>query len=259
MTQTRARILKIAFQTEDITDCLAAFHLLERARSKNREMIAIAMGTAGVMTRVLGPSRGAFLSMARWKIKGNRPVQITARELRTRIALTAHSRTRIMALPCPVTHSISPYIIFAFESAHLMALPSVRGREISSFLKRLFNLALGDRLISWAGGDGAAHSSVRVVELIDPAAKEYERSIPCCSRRRAARLHTDACLISPIIPRMVKTRGALCSDGGGRPHAPCELRQKVADVTSLPRCSSGGTLLSDWRDVETLGRRRRGV
>src|SRR6266487_5154010 len=56
MANTRARILKIAVQADDITDCLAVFRLLERAQKDGREMIAIAMGTAGIVTRILGPS-----------------------------------------------------------------------------------------------------------------------------------------------------------------------------------------------------------
>ena len=59
---TRARILKIAVQADEITDCLPVLRLLERARSEGRVMIAIAMGEAGILTRILGPSRGAFLT-----------------------------------------------------------------------------------------------------------------------------------------------------------------------------------------------------
>ena len=64
LTNTPARVLKIAVQAHDAIDCLPVFHLLERARAEGREMIAIAMGPAGIATRVLGPSRGAFLTYA---------------------------------------------------------------------------------------------------------------------------------------------------------------------------------------------------
>src|SRR5229473_7716889 len=62
MVATPARILKIAVQADDATDCLSVFSLLDRARREGREMIAIAMGPAGIMTRILGPSRGSFLT-----------------------------------------------------------------------------------------------------------------------------------------------------------------------------------------------------
>src|SRR4029079_4746521 len=59
---TPARILKIAVQANDALDCLPVFQLLARAQRDSRELIAIAMGTAGIATRVLGPSRGSFLT-----------------------------------------------------------------------------------------------------------------------------------------------------------------------------------------------------
>src|SRR2546422_4597548 len=51
---TPARILKIAVQADDATDCLPVFCLLERAQREGREMIAISMGQAGNMTGILG-------------------------------------------------------------------------------------------------------------------------------------------------------------------------------------------------------------
>ena len=62
MAAAPARILKIAIQAHDATDCLPGFRLLERAHREGREIIAIAMGTSGIMTRILGPSRGSFLT-----------------------------------------------------------------------------------------------------------------------------------------------------------------------------------------------------
>ena len=43
MTRTPARVMKIAVQGDDITDCIPVFDLLERARREGRELIAIAM------------------------------------------------------------------------------------------------------------------------------------------------------------------------------------------------------------------------
>ena len=59
---TPVRIVKVAVQANDITDCLEVFRLIERARNEDREIIAIAMSAAGVITRILGPSRGSFLT-----------------------------------------------------------------------------------------------------------------------------------------------------------------------------------------------------
>src|ERR1051325_8103903 len=59
---TPARVVKIAVQALDIVDCIPIFQLIDRARREGREVIAIAMGNAGIATRILGPSRGSFLT-----------------------------------------------------------------------------------------------------------------------------------------------------------------------------------------------------
>jgi 3-dehydroquinate dehydratase type I len=83
LSGTPARILKIAVQANDATDCLQIFHLLKRAQRDGREMISIAMGHAGIMTRILGPSRGSFLTYGSLDDESaTAPGQLTARELR---------------------------------------------------------------------------------------------------------------------------------------------------------------------------------
>ena len=67
MSNTRARILKIAVQANDAIDCLPVFKLLDRGIRDRREVITIAMGVPGLPTRVLGPSRVLSLHTLRWK------------------------------------------------------------------------------------------------------------------------------------------------------------------------------------------------
>jgi 3-dehydroquinate dehydratase type I len=55
-----AAVYKIAAKATDIADSIAIFRLLERANSEGRTLIALAMGEAGNLTRLLGPSRGSF-------------------------------------------------------------------------------------------------------------------------------------------------------------------------------------------------------
>src|SRR5205085_2507083 len=83
MAATPAGIIKIAVQADDAIDCLPIFKLLERARAEGRQMIAIGMGNAGVMTRILGPSRGSFLTYASLDEEGGTAAgQLSAQELR---------------------------------------------------------------------------------------------------------------------------------------------------------------------------------
>jgi 3-dehydroquinate dehydratase/shikimate dehydrogenase len=110
VTATPARIVKIAVQANDATDCLPIFDLLERAKRNGREMIAIAMGQAGIMTRILGPSRGSFLTYGAFDDQStSAPGQPTATELRELYRIDRiNEQTEIVGLiGNPVIHSFS--------------------------------------------------------------------------------------------------------------------------------------------------------
>jgi 3-dehydroquinate dehydratase/shikimate dehydrogenase len=76
-------------------------------------MIAVSMGEAGLLTRVLAPSRGAFLTYGALDAgQATAPGQTTARELRElyRVPLV-NERTLVTGLVgSPVSHSLSPHI-----------------------------------------------------------------------------------------------------------------------------------------------------
>ena len=248
MLRSPARILKIAFRAGDITDCIAAFNLLDRARSESREMIAIAMGTAGILTRVLGPCRGAFLTYGAMETESaTAPGQITARELRTLYRIDNISReTRITGLAgLPVTHSISPSILnAAFESAQFdgVYMP-FEVRDISSFVKRMVHPRTREIDWNFLGMSVTAphkNSVMSCLDWIDPTAKEIGAVNTIVAK--ADELHgfnTDAAaFISPIVSRMGElreTRCAVIGAGGAACAAVWSLRQKGAEVTVFAR------------------------
>jgi 3-dehydroquinate dehydratase/shikimate dehydrogenase len=113
MLRTPARILKIAARANDITDCLPVFDLLERARLAGRECIVVAMGEAGLLTRILAPARGAFLTYgALNREHATAPGQATASDLRALYRVRdINEQTQIMGLVgSPVSHSVSPHM-----------------------------------------------------------------------------------------------------------------------------------------------------
>ena len=57
-------VIKIAVQADDITDSLAVWKLIERAKADDKQIIPIAMGEAGKWTRILGLAHGAFMTYA---------------------------------------------------------------------------------------------------------------------------------------------------------------------------------------------------
>ncbi len=142
MAGTKASILKIAVQADDITDCLAVLSLLERARVEDREMIAIAMGGAGILTRILGPARGAFLTYGSLDAEqATAPGQLSATDLIDLYRIRQlDEETEITGLVGqPVMHSISPQIhntAFARNSINAVYIPF----EVSSlkdFMRRM--------------------------------------------------------------------------------------------------------------------------
>jgi 3-dehydroquinate dehydratase/shikimate dehydrogenase len=142
MAATPARVLKVAVQANDATDCLPVFRLLERAHGQDREMIAIAMGQAGIMTRVLGPSRGSFLTYGSLdNLNANAPGQLTAEALREVFRIgNLNQETEVFGLiGNPVGHSVSPQIHNAgFGAAGLNAvyLP-FEVRDVDGFMTRM--------------------------------------------------------------------------------------------------------------------------
>ena len=108
LARTPAAVIKIAVQADDIVDCIPIFQLLDRSYSEGREIIAIAMGNAGIATRVLGPSRGSFLTYGALDDESaTAPGQVNARKLRSLYHLdTIVSQTMICGLVgLPVMHS----------------------------------------------------------------------------------------------------------------------------------------------------------
>jgi 3-dehydroquinate dehydratase/shikimate dehydrogenase len=258
MIQSPARILKIAFRADDITDCIAALNLLDRARSEGREMIAIAMGTAGIMTRVLGPCRGAFLTYGALETESaTAPGQVTARELRTLYRIDKISReTRIMGLAgFPVAHSISPSILnAAFEFAQFdgVYLP-FEVRDIASFVKRMVHLRTREIDWNFLGLSVTAPHKTSVMsslDWIDPAAQEIGAvNTIVVQGDELHGFNTDAeAFISPMVSRigeLRETRCAVIGAGGAASAVVWSLIQNGAEVTVFARDASKARSLSD--------------
>ncbi|HEY3582624.1 MAG TPA: type I 3-dehydroquinate dehydratase, partial [Pyrinomonadaceae bacterium] len=142
LAATPAHVVKIAIQANDITDCIRVFRLLDRARNEGRNLIAIAMGDAGVATRILGPARGSFLTYGSLEDKSaTAPGQVNARQLRSVYRIDdINDDTMICGLVgLPVMHSVSPHMhnaAFAAEGVNGVYLP-LEVRHVKSFIGRM--------------------------------------------------------------------------------------------------------------------------
>src|SRR5262249_7935761 len=142
LVATRAQVIKVAVQAQDIVDCIPVFELLSRAHSDGREIIPIAMGNAGIATRVLGPSRGAFLTYGSVDDESaTAPGQVTAPNLRSLYHINEIDHDTIVCglIGLPVMHSVSPQIHngwFAAESVNGVYLP-LEVKDVHAFMTRM--------------------------------------------------------------------------------------------------------------------------
>jgi len=222
MAATPAGIIKIAVQANDATDCIPVFRLLDRARRARREMIAIAMGPAGIMTRLLGPSRGSFLTYGSLDdASANAPGQLTAKEMREIYGIDRIDReTEILGIiGQPVSQSLSPHIHnAAFEAAGLNAvyIPFEVG-DANEFMRRMVQPRL--REIDWnlRGLSVTAPHKLTVMNRLDwieRSAKEMHAVNTIVARDDELHgYNTDALgFVTPL-------RGKL----GSLPHARCAI------------------------------------
>ncbi|MBX3367819.1 MAG: type I 3-dehydroquinate dehydratase [Phycisphaeraceae bacterium] len=105
-----AKILKIAYRARSLRDNLELFDML---RHTDRPMIALGMGEFGLMSRVLAPKFGAFLTFASLRdASATAPGQPTITEILQRFRFRSiNQHTRVYGvLGWPVGHSLSPLI-----------------------------------------------------------------------------------------------------------------------------------------------------
>jgi 3-dehydroquinate dehydratase/shikimate dehydrogenase len=248
MAATPARVLKIAVRADDITDCLSIFRLLEHARREGREMIAVAMGGAGVMTRILAPARGAFLTYgALDEAQQSAPGQIMASELRELYRVQKLNRqTEIMGIVgSSVLHTLSPHLHnAAFETLGMNAVYiPFEVKDVAAFVRRMVHPRT--REIKWklrGLSVTAPHKSVIMQQLdwIEPSAQEIGAINTVVVEEDALRgYNTDAAaLLAPLHEKGLSLSGARCAvigAGGSARSALWSLQREGARVILFAR------------------------
>ena len=256
MAFTPARILKLAVKANDITDCIPVFHLIERARREGREIIAIAMDAAGLITRILGPSRGSFLTYGSGEPHGGTaPGQLVANDLKSLYRIdhidTETTITGLVGLP--VSHSVSPHIHnAAFKAADLNAvyLP-FHVEDLGGFVQRMVNPR--SRELDWnlRGLSITAPHKNAVLKLLDwvddQALKIGAVNTVVLEGEQLLGYNTDANgLVEPLRSRfgsLSGTRVAVLGAGGAACAALYALQREGTDVTVYARDLNKAQLL----------------
>ena len=248
LAQTPARVLKISLQANEITDCIPVFRLIERARRDNREIIAIAMGNAGIATRILGPSRGSFLTYgALDDDSATAPGQVNAHKLRSLYNIDAiNDETMICGLVgLPVMHSVSPHIhnaAFASEGINGVYLP-LEVKDVKEFFKRMVHPRTTE--VDWklrGLSITAPHKQtvMQCLDWIEPDAKDIGAvNTVVVENDRLLGYNTDAAgFIDPLLNRLgslADRKVAIIGAGGAARAAIWALQKQEAMVTVFAR------------------------
>ncbi len=254
---TPARVLKIAVQANEIVDCIPIFELIDRARSEGREIIAIAMGNPGIPTRILGPSRGTFLTYAALDDdSATAPGQFNAHKLRAIYHIDKiDSETMVCGLVgLPVMHSVSPHIhnaAFASEGVNGVYLP-FEVSDVRSFLKRMVHPRTRDLNWNLRGLSITAPHKQAVMDYLDwiePDAREIGAvNTIIIENDRLLGYNTDAAgLIEPLLTRLGSLNEknvAVIGAGGAARAAIWALQRQKARVTLFARDLAKAALLN---------------
>ncbi len=152
LTALPAAVHKIVTRANNVADSLAMFKILDRAAIEGRSLIALTMQEPGLLTRVLAPSRGAFLTYGSLGAgRESAPGQLSCHELREAYRINDLSRSSQITgiIGRPVSHSVSPAMHnAAFKSLGLdcVYLP-IEVDNVAEFFTRFVRPA--SREIDW--------------------------------------------------------------------------------------------------------------
>ncbi|HEY0170185.1 MAG TPA: type I 3-dehydroquinate dehydratase, partial [Pyrinomonadaceae bacterium] len=216
MARTRAEILKVATKANSITDCVEVLRLCERGRREGREVIAVSMGEAGMLTRVLAPAFGAFLTYASLDAaQATAPGQISARELREVYRVDAlNARTLVAGLVgSPVGHSLSPHThnaAFAATGLDAVYVP-FEVTDLSEFVRRMADPRTRELGWNLRGLSVTAPHKQAVIPHLDRVSENASRvgavnTVVVSEERGLEGYNTDASAALAPLERMVAER-----------------------------------------------------
>ena len=247
MSATGAGVLKIAVTAHDAADCIDVFRLLARARREGLSIIALAMGEAGVLTRLLGPSRGSFLTFA--SLEAGRETasgQITAEEMRGLYRVQSIDEDTLITgvVGSPVSHSLSPHIHNAAFNAlgqNAVYLP-IEVARLDEFMRRM--VSPRTREFEWrlrGLSVTAPHKSAVIGHLdwVEPKASEIGAvNTLVVEGERLRGYNTDADAALTALRGLIELRGArvaVVGAGGAARAVLWGLRREGAHATVFAR------------------------
>jgi 3-dehydroquinate dehydratase/shikimate dehydrogenase len=174
-------IAKIAYKANHINDCFAAFDIMHEY---GKNAIAICMGEAGIISRIVAKKLGGFLTFASIEEKqGTAPGQVSIEKMKNLYRFdTINKDTKFFGVIAdPVGHSISPAVhnaCFAAKNINAVYLPllvSSGKLEFDAFLNNITSRP-------WLGFKGFSVTIPHKVNALEYAQEKGEQIDPVAVR-----------------------------------------------------------------------------
>ncbi len=257
VTALPAAVHKIVTRANNINDSLAVFRLLDSAIRDGKRLIALAMGAAGVVTRVLGPSRGCFLTYGSL-VSGRESAagQLTCDELINLYRVRQLSRDTAITgvIGASVAHSASPAMhnrAFAALGLDLVYLP-FEVENVETFFTRFVRRETREIACNLRGFSVTIPHKTAVIPLLDQldaAAGEVGAvNTVVIDEGRLTGYNTDVQGAMEPIDRVFKLEGESCAvigAGGAARAVVYGLINRGARVSVFARDPARATALAE--------------
>src|SRR5215510_5233345 len=256
-----AAVHKVAVRANRVEDVIPVFRLLDRAHNEGRSLIAISMGEPGLGARILGPSRGSFLTYGSLDFKNTTAAgQPGCVELRDvyRVHRIGRSTAVLGIIGNPVSHSASPWMHNAAAAAlglDLVYIP-IEVKDVADFVTRMAHPATREVDWPWAGFSVTIPHKEAIVPLVDEL-DEVARAVGAVNTvvirdGKLRGFNTDVAGAVEPLEQVTQLSGAGCAvvgSGGSARAVVYGLAQKGARVTVYARNSEKARrLAADFDD-----------
>lgn len=262
--RTRAGISKLATRANSITDSVILMQLLERGRREGRGVIAVSMGAAGALTRVLAPAFGAFLTYGSLDAEqATAPGQIDARDLRDLYRIHNLSEQTVVTgiVGSPVGHSLSPLMhntAFASLGLDAVYLP-FEVEDLPAFVRRMVDPRTRELPWNLRGFSVTAPHKQAIIPHLDHVAPVAARigavnTVVISEERGLAGFNTDADASVAPLEGLVELKGArvaVIGAGGAARALLWALGERGARATVFARDEFRGRAMAEDFGAET--------
>jgi 3-dehydroquinate dehydratase/shikimate dehydrogenase len=258
MARTRADVSKLATRANSITDSIPLMRLLERGRREGRGVIAVSMGAAGVLTRVLAPAFGGFLTYGSLDAEqATAPGQLDARDLRGLYRVNELSERTVVTgiVGAPVGHSLSPYMHnTGFASLGLDAVYlAFEVGDLPEFVRRMADPRTRELRWNLRGLSVTAPHKQNIIPHLDTVAPEAARvgavnTLVISEGRGLEGFNTDADASVVPLDGIVELRGArvaVLGAGGAARALLWALGERGARATVFARDEARGRAVAE--------------